>query len=115
MSIFYCFNEQNTKIQAVLCEGHNTPWLDTHCYVLPFFERDHDENNDLVSAQWPKVFHVSPFYNMDYQYVWSFNNPIQIIWMFVETNASVKQHRWSTLILANHCIKMGLITTNISE
>eukprot|EP01083_Nonionella_stella_P139439 425344_1 len=113
VSLFYCFNQQNTKIQAVLCEGHNTPWLDTHCYVLPFFECDPDENNDLVSAQWPKAFHVSPFYTMDYQYVWSFNNPNNKQNAFksfgcllkhkhkMETNVSVKQHRWGTSSLAN--------------
>eukprot|EP01083_Nonionella_stella_P290044 986934_1 len=109
VSMFYCFNAQNTKIQALVCEVHNTPWLDTHCYVLPFFECD----NDLLSAQWAKAFHVSPFYTMDYQYVWSFNNPHNEQNTFksfgcllkpkhkMETNVDVKQHPWGTSSVAH--------------
>ena len=72
VSIFYCFNKENNMIETIVLEVHNTPWMETHLYILPFFNRN---DNKLYTATWDKAFHVSPFYKMNYKYIWSFTNP----------------------------------------
>ena len=112
VSIFYCFDASNTKIQAIVVEVHNTPWLETHCYILPFFECDSNDNK-LMTAQWKKAFHVSPFYAMQYEYVWSFSNPNghkhafkSFGCLIQRKNESserldIKKHEWGTSSLAS--------------
>eukprot|EP01084_Bolivina_argentea_P108123 193231_1 len=118
VSIYYCFNESHTKIQAIVCEVHNTPWLETHCYILPFFDYENDNNiNDkyLYTCQWPKAFHVSPFYTLNYEYIWSFNNPNINRNKFKsfgsllkyknendKMNVNIKTHKWGTSSLGTH-------------
>jgi hypothetical protein len=55
----------------MVAEVSNTPWTEMHCYVL------HPDSVDKVTyrkkgqSEWfsfPKVFHVSPFMEMDYMY-----------------------------------------------
>lgn len=59
VSFLYCFAEDGRRLEAVIAEVHNTPWNETHCYVL---------DRRPGSAEVPelrKQFHVSPFIGMD--------------------------------------------------
>lgn len=93
---------------------HYSAWLETHCYVLPFFEDRHVDDHNLYTAQWTKAFHVSPFYTMNYEYVWSFGNPndhqrefrsfgslLRFRKSAERMDATVKVHRWGTSSLAS--------------
>ena len=70
VSFFYCF-DQNETLQYVVAEVTNTPWGETHCYVI---SPDQFVANDNSSAS-PKTFHVSPFMPMDVQYCWQMTPP----------------------------------------
>lgn len=35
ISLYYCFDEKDTRVDAVVAEVTNTPWGERHCYVLP--------------------------------------------------------------------------------
>lgn len=68
LTLYYCYDRSGTRLQYVLAEVRNTPWLQRHCYAL-----------DLRTAAQPaahgKHFHVSPFLPMDMQYHWQLNQP----------------------------------------
>jgi len=73
VSVYYCLNEGGSQLQAVVLEVSNTPWLQKRMYVLPFF--DHDGSSEFYQSKWRKDFHVSPFFDVFYNYDWTLNFP----------------------------------------
>lgn len=73
VSFYYCFNEQDTEVETVVCEVNNTPWGEQHIYVLS--EQDNRGQGAIKIYQRAKEFHVSPFMPMDIDYNWRFNLP----------------------------------------
>ncbi|MFZ5723157.1 MAG: DUF1365 domain-containing protein [Pseudomonadota bacterium] len=69
LSLYYCYAGDGVTLRHVLCEVHNTPWNERHCYLLPAGADDWHE------AALAKDFHVSPFLPMDMQYRFRFNTP----------------------------------------
>jgi DUF1365 family protein len=68
VSFYYCFGRDGTTLEAVAAEITNTPWQERHAYVLP-------ANGGEVRAAFPKVFHVSPFFDMAQRYRWLLTTP----------------------------------------
>ena len=66
VSFYFCFEPGGVQVQAVLAEVHNTPYGETHAYVL----ESSGTQNRVVSAQLEKEFHVSPLMSMDHVYDW---------------------------------------------
>jgi DUF1365 family protein len=66
VSFYFCFDESDSRVEAVVAEVTNTPWGERHCYVI---ERS-DNDNAVIQAQHPKEFHVSPFLPMEMSYRW---------------------------------------------
>lgn len=66
-SFYYCYDSAGRRVQTVVVEVHNTPWLEEHCYVLddPANEHPHPAWRQF---QFAKDFHVSPFMPMDIHY-----------------------------------------------
>jgi DUF1365 family protein len=74
--VYYCFaKDDDTRLEAVVLEVSNTPWLEKRVYVLPFFEDTDQLERKAVSARWQKDFHVSPFNNLDHDYEWTLSIP----------------------------------------
>ena len=71
VSFYYCWEEEGERLDAIVAEIHNTPWGETHCYVLDAARRDRHE--------FRKSFHVSPFMGMDQQYRWRLSAPGQTL------------------------------------
>ena len=55
------------RLQAILCEVSNTPWLERYHYVLP---AEGDGHQHVAVA---KAFHVSPFLPRDLEYHMTFS------------------------------------------
>ena len=68
VSFYYCFDAADTRVETIVAEITNTPWLERHAYVLPV-------NGGRLRWRFPKAFHVSPFHGMDHLYEWAFNTP----------------------------------------
>ncbi len=66
VSVFYCMPAGGGAPEAVVLEVRNTPWDETHPYVLagPASEKA----NGAREFFFPKTFHVSPFLGMDLEY-----------------------------------------------
>lgn len=69
VSFYYLRSLDGTRVEAVVAEVHNTPWGETHCYA---FKCNEGEPNIF---KFQKAFHVSPFMDMDQQYVWRLDQP----------------------------------------
>ena len=69
VSFYYCFRPGGERVDAVVAEVTNTPWGETHCYVL---RRD---GEGAMRDTTEKAFHVSPFIGMDNRYDWRVGEP----------------------------------------
>jgi DUF1365 family protein len=77
-SFYYCYDACDVRVETIVVEIHNTPWGEHHCYVLG------DTHNEHPVDHWrrycfKKIFHVSPFIDMDIHYDWRFRLPGEII------------------------------------
>ncbi len=61
VTFFYCFDSEGKNIDWVLAHVTNTPWGETHSYVL----EPSKSPNGCVEARVDKQFHVSPFMPMN--------------------------------------------------
>ncbi len=69
VSFYYCFDENAEQVVAVVAEITNTPWNERHAYVL------RADDQPRMEFSFAKVFHVSPFFTLDYEYRWKLNVP----------------------------------------
>ena len=70
IAVYYCFNEDESKLEWVVAEVTNTPWDERHSYVLPG-----PVAGKWLNAQFDKSLHVSPFNPMAMQYRWRSSTP----------------------------------------
>ena len=68
LTMYYCFAADGETIQAVVAMVRNTPWLHRHAYVL--WDGNRANASEPGSYRHAKSFHVSPFMNMDVEYLW---------------------------------------------
>jgi DUF1365 family protein len=73
VSFYYCYDAQDTRVEAIVAEITNTPWNERHAYVLPA-PAGHAADAPL-RFNLAKSFHVSPFMPMDLEYDWRFTPP----------------------------------------
>jgi DUF1365 family protein len=70
ISVFYCFSATTGEVETIVAEVSNTPWNQRHCYVLGKpglpWESEH---------RFRKEFHVSPFMQLDQEYLWRSRTP----------------------------------------
>jgi len=73
VSFYYCFDEKDKKVEAIMAEVTNTPWQERHAYVIHDCLEKIDKTSFTATPK--KQFHVSPFWGMDHDYEWFFSNP----------------------------------------
>ncbi len=71
VSFYYCWSPDETRVEAVVAEVHNTPWNQTHCYVI----NHANAAGHARRSRFQKAFHVSPFMPMNQQYDWRLPDP----------------------------------------
>lgn len=71
VSFYYCYDRAGESVETLVAEVHNTPWGETHCYVLDVRGQD----PAAMTNRHAKVFHVSPFMNLDMDYQWRLSTP----------------------------------------
>jgi hypothetical protein len=68
---YYCIARGGgERVEAVVAQVTNTPWGETHSYVL-----ERDGEHSVMRDTMDKVFHVSPFIGMDHRYDWRVTEP----------------------------------------
>ncbi len=73
VTFYYLFDEADTRVETIVAEITNTPWLERHAYVLD--RTDAEAHGRRQRFRFPKQFHVSPFLPMDLQHDWRFTEP----------------------------------------
>jgi uncharacterized protein len=73
VSFYYCFDPSGEDVEVVVAEVTNTPWGETHCYVLHQPAMDIPQRYRRYTSR--KSHHVSPFMPMDLSYDWGFGPP----------------------------------------
>lgn len=71
ISIYYCFDETDERIEVLVAEVTNTPWGERRCYVLT----NPAITGNVYRYRFTKEMHVSPFMPMDLDYAWRCNQP----------------------------------------
>lgn len=84
VSFYYCFDAADSRVDFVVAEVANTPWLERHCYVL---DRRESLSLDSFRQRTKKVFHVSPFMDMDQEYAWFLREPGGSLSVHMENHA----------------------------
>lgn len=70
IACYYCFNEDESRLEYLVAEVNNTPWNERHSYVLKG-----PEQGKWLHTEFDKQFHVSPFNPMAMRYLWHSNTP----------------------------------------
>jgi DUF1365 family protein len=73
ISIYYCFDARDTRVETIVAEVSNTPWGERHCYVLADSANLGDDR--IRRFECAKELHVSPFMDMDIEYKWLLTSP----------------------------------------
>ncbi len=73
VSFYYFWTPDETEVEFVVAEIHNTPWGERHCYVVETRRRPGAPRRPV--HRFDKAFHVSPFMGMDQEYRWRFADP----------------------------------------
>jgi len=84
VSFYYCFDQSDDKVLAIVAEVHNTPWGEQHAYVLDTSDKLNQLSNGLYEYQHDKDFHVSPFLPMDMTYKWRLSKPTERLSVYIE-------------------------------
>jgi DUF1365 family protein len=66
---YYCYSEDESRLEYLVAEVTNTPWKERHSYVLCA------DGKERLSCDFDKAFHVSPFNPMAQRYHWRSNTP----------------------------------------
>jgi uncharacterized protein len=79
IACYYCFSEDETRLDYLVAEVNNTPWDERHSYVLPG-----PQSGPWLKTRFSKAFHVSPFNPMDMDYNWRSNTPARRLVLHME-------------------------------
>ena len=107
LSIYFCYDHTGNNVTHVVAEVNNTPWKEQHCYVL----KNDNKTSQSLSIRHAKNFHVSPFMNMDMDYVWNINFP--------DKNINIQIENWceneKLFDASMYLTKLDLNSMNLSK
>jgi len=106
VSFYYCFDRSGERVEAVVAEVTNTPWGESHCYVLDRQGADGAVMRDTMD----KVFHVSPFIGMENEYEWRVTEPGDQLQVHIDERHEGEPVFDATLSLGRREITRTLLT-----
>ena len=122
-SFYYCFDRTDSQVETIIVEIHNTPWAEVHCYVLSRDNNEHPLKN-WRRHRFKKVFHVSPFIDMNIDYDWRFREPDASIrvhmidyenkQLLFDASLALKRREISPWALTDVLIKYPLMTAKVT-
>jgi len=69
ISIYYCFDRADSRVEFVVAHVTNTPWHESHAYAVECAD------GAPMDFEMRKSFHVSPFMPMNQSYRWRLSAP----------------------------------------
>jgi len=121
LSIYFCFDDTGTSLDTVVAEVRNTPWGESHAYLLtPEMNLAHGGGHHY---QFEKDFHVSPFMDMAMRYDWKMSVPGKSLAVHMENQVearrifdvsmTMKRREITSLSLAGCLIRRPFITAQV--
>lgn len=77
LNLYYCFDANGKEVEFIVAEVNNTPWREQHCYVL--WSGNQGEAAGQLSFRHAKQMHVSPFMQMEVDYLWHLTEPSETV------------------------------------
>lgn len=102
IACYYCFSEDEQRLEFLVAEVNNTPWDERHSYVL-----EGPSDGDWLRTQFDKQFHVSPFNPMGMRYHWRSNTPDHRLVLHMENTCDGDKVFDATLSLAAQPLTAG--------
>lgn len=68
VSFYWCYGRDSGRVEAVVAHVTNTPWGESHSYVLDAQERRPTHPSSLARGTFEKELHVSPLMGMEQTY-----------------------------------------------
>jgi hypothetical protein len=99
VSFYYCFDEDDTRVECIVAEVNNTPWGERLCYVLPGSADVGPAAGGFQRFRPRKQMHVSPFMPMDVSYDWRFSAPGEQLSVHMENTHGERKIFDATLVL----------------
>lgn len=75
VSFYYCFDRDDEHVIAVVAHVTNTPWGESHSYVMDVEQTADRGAVKLMSGSFRKRLHVSPLMGMEHVYEWVLTEP----------------------------------------
>lgn len=119
ISLYYCYDENDTYVEHVLAEVHNTPWNERHVYLWPG-----EVCRDPASRyRCTKALHVSPFMEMDHAYRCQLDEPGESLYVHLQNEKrgavvfsagmSLMRGRWTGPALATTLMAYPFMTLRV--
>ena len=97
VSFYYGYADDGETLDWILAEITNTPWGERHAYLLPVATAvDH---GGVLSWDFDKAFHVSPFMAMQRRYRWAFQVPGEALRVHMDVLDGEAREFDATLVL----------------
>jgi DUF1365 family protein len=97
LNLYYCYDADGRRVEAVVAEVSNTPWGERHWYVL--WEGNRTAADAGLHFAHAKDFHVSPFLDMDFEYHWQLTEPSDNLGVRIENRRGGDRYFEATLAL----------------
>ncbi|MEH6580769.1 MAG: DUF1365 domain-containing protein [Halioglobus sp.] len=95
IACYYCYSEDESRLEYIVAEVNNTPWDERHSYVLPG-----PTTGKWLKTDFDKAFHVSPFNPMSMCYHWRSNTPDRRLVLHMENSSEGEKVFDATLSLS---------------
>ncbi len=104
VSFYFCFDERDASVEAVVAEVTNTPWGERHAYAI-----GHADDDRVIRGRLEKSFHVSPLMGMDHTYDWRVTTPGDELVVHIASSRAGNQAFDATLSLRRRELSPGLM------
>ncbi|MCO4821619.1 MAG: DUF1365 domain-containing protein [Flavobacteriaceae bacterium] len=84
VNFYFCY--ENEQLSYILSEINNTPWKQKHIYFHDFKDQQIHKINQTYECHFVKEFHISPFVDMEIDYIWRFKITDEKINVFMQLN-----------------------------
>ena len=122
-TFYYCYDRNDTRVDTIIVEIHNTPWGERHCYVLEDRQNEHPHKS-WRRFRFDKQFHVSPFIPMQIAYDWRFRVPSETLNVHMidfengqklfDASLALQRRTISRQALTHILVKYPLMTVKVS-
>ncbi len=96
-SFYFCYDAPDHHVDSIVAEITNTPWGERHCYVLGPQGNPGQEKRKRYRLD--KVFHISPFIDMNVVYDWRFTEPASQLAIHMENLKAGQPFFDATMVL----------------